>query len=204
MQGNDSGEGQVSLSFCVPDRGVTFFCVFLYDFYIANKGGLFVADWKRIKAEYIAGGISQEMLAKKHKVSYHTLRKRAAAEKWTELRAEKEQIVAEEIARACAKSQANQALRIENAADKTLALVEKALLEIEQGRAPADAKTLQRLAGTIRSLRDIRAPKSELDLEEQRARIEMLKHRATSDTQDTSLQVVIVGGTADDAEDLTG
>ena len=43
-------------------------------------------DWTRIKAEYLAGGVSQRMLAEAHGVSYKTLRERAVKEKWTELR----------------------------------------------------------------------------------------------------------------------
>ena len=43
-------------------------------------------DWKRIKAEYIAGGTSYRKLAEKYKVSFSTLRKVAAKEQWTELR----------------------------------------------------------------------------------------------------------------------
>lgn len=44
------------------------------------------ADWKKIKAEYIGGGISQRKLAEKHKVSESTLMKRAQAEHWTDER----------------------------------------------------------------------------------------------------------------------
>ncbi len=43
-------------------------------------------DWKKIKAEYIAGGTSYRKLAEKYSVSFGTLRKVAAKEKWTDLR----------------------------------------------------------------------------------------------------------------------
>ena len=43
-------------------------------------------DWKRIKAEYIAGGTSYRKLAEKYNVSFSTLRKVAAKEHWSELR----------------------------------------------------------------------------------------------------------------------
>ena len=39
-------------------------------------------DWNAIRAEYIAGGIGQRKLAKKHGVSEHTLIGRARAEEW--------------------------------------------------------------------------------------------------------------------------
>jgi DNA-binding transcriptional regulator YhcF (GntR family) len=43
-------------------------------------------DWNKLKAEYIAGGISYRKLAEKHGVSFNTLKDIAVGEKWTELR----------------------------------------------------------------------------------------------------------------------
>ena len=43
-------------------------------------------NWKKIKAEYIKGGISYPKLAEKYGIPYGTLCKRAAAEKWSEAR----------------------------------------------------------------------------------------------------------------------
>jgi hypothetical protein len=45
-----------------------------------------VADWKKIKAEYIKGGISYRKLADKHKVPFGTLTRIAGNEKWGELK----------------------------------------------------------------------------------------------------------------------
>ena len=63
-------------------------------------------NWRKIKAEYIAGGISQRALAEKYGVSRTLVMRKANKEKWTEKRAAAEtkamQIVeqktAEEIA----------------------------------------------------------------------------------------------------------
>ena len=41
-------------------------------------------NWDRIRAEYIAGSISQRKLAQKYKIPWSTLEKRAAREKWAE------------------------------------------------------------------------------------------------------------------------
>lgn len=46
------------------------------------------ADWNKIRAEYIKGGISQRKLAEKHGVSINTLIKRASREKWNSQRKE--------------------------------------------------------------------------------------------------------------------
>lgn len=45
-------------------------------------------DWLAIKTEYINGGISYRKLAEKYGVSQSTIRKRAAAEKWSETKTE--------------------------------------------------------------------------------------------------------------------
>ena len=45
-------------------------------------------DWLAIKTEYINGGISYRKLAEKYGVSQSTIRKRAATEKWADLREE--------------------------------------------------------------------------------------------------------------------
>lgn len=39
-------------------------------------------NWAKIKAEYIAGGISQRKLAAKYGIAFSTLRDRAGTEKW--------------------------------------------------------------------------------------------------------------------------
>lgn len=43
-------------------------------------------NWKKIKAEYLRGGISQQKLADKYGVPIRTLAEHARLEKWTELR----------------------------------------------------------------------------------------------------------------------
>jgi hypothetical protein len=43
-------------------------------------------SWRKIKAEYIAGGISQRALAEKYGIAWGTLRKRANLEKWNSKR----------------------------------------------------------------------------------------------------------------------
>ena len=48
-------------------------------------------NWKKIKAEYIRGGISQQKLADKYGVAYGTLKRRALLENWSASRSESEQ-----------------------------------------------------------------------------------------------------------------
>ena len=55
-------------------------------------------SWRQIKAEYIAGGISQRALSEKYRVTYATLVRRARKEKWTAKRKAAEQKAIEKIA----------------------------------------------------------------------------------------------------------
>ena len=44
------------------------------------------ADWEALRAEYVAGGVSQKALAERHGVSYAALCRRAAVEGWAKAR----------------------------------------------------------------------------------------------------------------------
>lgn len=51
---------------------------------MANKAN--APNWKKIKAEYIKGGISQQKLADKYGIPYGTLHRRVLLEGWSEKR----------------------------------------------------------------------------------------------------------------------
>ncbi|MBR1821744.1 MAG: hypothetical protein IJ769_08990 [Clostridia bacterium] len=69
-------------------------------------------NWKKIKAEYVRGGISQQKLADKYGVPYDTLHKRASKEKWTQLRAEADTKAAQKLPEKIADIQADTAARL--------------------------------------------------------------------------------------------
>lgn len=54
-------------------------------------------NWRKIKAEYIAGGISQRALAEKYNVPLSTIAKRSKKEKWTERRKAAENKAVEKV-----------------------------------------------------------------------------------------------------------
>lgn len=56
-------------------------------------------NWTKIRNDYINGGGSYADLSQKYKVSYSTLSKRAADEKWTETRESQLQTIREEMGR---------------------------------------------------------------------------------------------------------
>ena len=106
---------------------------------VAQKG---TPNWKKIKAEYVRGGISQRQLAQKYGVSFSTIERRARLEKWTDLRKEREGKATEKLIQKTADIQADTAARLyEMQSRAALALYEKMLLNIERYPNGAGTKT---------------------------------------------------------------
>ena len=92
-------------------------------------------DWKRIKAEYIAGGTSYRKLAEKYGVSFSTLRKVAAKENWTELRnkaeAKRDTKIVDSVSDKEAKKAVDKLSRVSDLTDKLLDKLEQAIKELD-------------------------------------------------------------------------
>ena len=152
-------------------------------------------DWKKLKAEYIAGGISYRKLAEKYNVSFHTLRKVAAKERWNNLRDETRAKAATKIVEIESDKQAERMRRLLTVSDKLLEAVEDAVDKFQAGELQLDKGALKSLSGTIKDIRDIQNIKSQLDIEEQKARVAILKKQAEAGNDTTSeITVVIAGG----------
>ena len=82
-------------------------------------------NWRKIKAEYIAGGISQRALAEKHGVSLPTLARRAKKEKWTAKRKAAECKAVEKVSEKTAVEVADNAVTLQRIKAKLLNRVEK-------------------------------------------------------------------------------
>lgn len=129
-----------------------------------------MADWKKIKKEYIAGGVSYKDLSEKYGVSQSTLRKTGAREHWANLRnaagTREEQKVVEAVSA--------QNARFDNAVELALEAACNYLKAPGQMR----AVDLKDVTTALKNLRDLKGIKSDIDVEEQRARIEALRARA--------------------------
>lgn len=82
-------------------------------------------DWNAIRAEYIAGGIGQRKLARKHGVSEATLVLRAKDEKWVELRDKAKNDAITKAQQKTASMAAESAATAERIRQKLLARLEK-------------------------------------------------------------------------------
>lgn len=128
-------------------------------------------DWKKLKREYIKGGISQRKLAEKYGVSYGTLRKIAEKEKWTELRAKTGAKADAEMAKNVGKAQGRAQNRIFTVAEVLLSKLEACANSMQE----IDPASLRRLVGALKDLKEIVGAKTDMDLREQEARIAKLE-----------------------------
>lgn len=148
-------------------------------------------DWNKLKREYIAGGTSYRKLAEKHKVSYNTLAKVAAKENWGNLKQETAEKITTKIVDIESDKQAERMKRLLTVSDMLLDAVEDAVSKFQAGELTLDKGALKSLSGTIKDIKDIQSIKTKLDIEEQKARIAILKKQAESDDSGKDIQVTI-------------
>lgn len=88
-------------------------------------------NWKKIKAEYIKGGISQQKLADKYGIGVSTLKRRAKVEGWTNARAECDTKTGLKMVQIIADQQADYYSKMQDIFDQSgLAAVKKLLQQI--------------------------------------------------------------------------
>ena len=82
-------------------------------------------NWRKIKAEYIAGGISQRALAEKYGISQATVERRAKKEQWTAKRKAAEGKAIEKVSEKKAEVVADNAVVLERIKGKLLNRLEQ-------------------------------------------------------------------------------
>ena len=88
-------------------------------------------DWKRIKAEYIAGGTSYRKLAEKYCVSFNTLKTHAVEEQWFKLRQQKDEKATTKTLEILSDKSADKMTRVLDITDKLLNKLEQAVDELD-------------------------------------------------------------------------
>lgn len=144
-------------------------------------------NWKKIKAEYIRGGTSYRKLAEKYGVSFSTIQKVAAKEKWNSSRKKCEDIVEEKIVDSIAEENASKALKIYDVADK---LLEKIMFNLENSDV-LGSQEVKHYTSALKDIKDIKGVKSDIDLKEQNARIDKLRKEAEDEQTDTAIEVTM-------------
>ena len=156
-----------------------------------GERGIFVGciDWKRIKAEYIAGGTSYRKLAEKHGVKLFALRSAAERENWVELKAQTQLKTNTKLTETVSQKEAKKAVDIIDVADKLLLKLSDLMDNMI-----IDTQSFKQLTSALKDLKDIKGYKSAIDLKEQEARIRNLEKQAEADeTKDTKVIVQLEG-----------
>lgn len=178
-----------------------------------------MADWQSIKTEYITTDTSYRKLAQKYGVRYATLQARAKEEKWTELRDQHRTRTVSKTLSKISDKQSDKLARIEGITDKLLMKLEQAVDEldleiikrktkVDDGLTETTTETMEAVEGGIvdraglrhltaalKDLKEIQMLKSELDRQEQEARIEKLRADAqqrNNDDDDDETGVVLM------------
>lgn len=150
-----------------------------------------MADWQAIKTEYITTDTSYRKLAQKYGVTYSVIGAKARDEGWVEQREQYRNKTITKTVEKISQQEANRAARIHSVADKLLNKIEAM---VESGR-PLDTKGIRALTAAVKDLKEIQAVKSELDRQEQEARIANLRKLADKDEDKAeAIEVVFMAG----------
>lgn len=173
-----------------------------------------MADWEKIKAEYITGNLSYHCLSRKYGLAERTVERRAGKEGWVAERKKYRQKVLKKSLSQMEEKKTGEIVRIGQLADRALKKLEKAIEEVdldiichreeekEDGRCHVkkyqeaspggivDERKLKRLTAAMRDLRAIQGVQSELDRMEQESRIALMQKKTRE--SDSQQQVVLV------------
>lgn len=172
-----------------------------------------MADWVRIRTEYITTDTSYRKLAAKYGISLSVLGDRASREKWQNQREQHRANVLSKSVDKITDVQVARMLRIMDLADKLLDKLEKAIDELDIYMATYRVKTrvrnteecveheecveykvptkglvniagLRQLVSALKDLKAITGVISDLERQEREARIEALRRKSGSDDED--------------------
>lgn len=188
-----------------------------------------VIDWITIKTEYITTLTSYRKLADKHGVHFRAISERAKAEGWVKARATYREGLVTKAVQKAEERQSDKLSRIDQAADRLMSKLEKAIdeldlviatkktkvkdIEYNNGERPdkptreviveeevvetvsvmVDRAGLRMITAALRDLKEVKMVRSELDRQEQEARIANLRRQAESEEKDSDTKLEIVG-----------
>lgn len=151
-----------------------------------------MADWQKIKTEYITTDTSYRKLAQKYGVNYRTICVRSKQEGWIEQREQHTNKTTTNILNAVSKKQVDRAANLISVADKLLAKV-NSLLETN-AEVLNDTQSMKHISGVLKDIKEIQMIRSDADMREQEARIAKLRKEAQEEDQaNKEIKVTIDG-----------
>ena len=154
-----------------------------------------MADWNKIKTEYLTSDTSYRKLAQKYGVNATTIAKKASKEDWVSQRQQQANRTLSKTLTAVSNRQVNRAARLQKVADKLLNKIEAAVDDYNMGALLVDRQSLRQITGALKDIKDIQMIRSEADLREQEARIaKLLKEAEREDSGPNKVVIQIEGG----------
>ncbi len=152
-----------------------------------------MADWQKIKTEYITTDTSYRKLAQKYGVNYRTICVRSQQEGWIEQREQHINKTTTKTLNAISDKQVDRAANLISAADQLLAKV-KSLLETN-AEVLADTQSMKHISGVLKDIKEVQMIRSDADMREQEARIANLRKQAEKEeNQNRDVTITIAGG----------
>ncbi len=155
-----------------------------------------MADWEKIKAEYLTTEISIRDLAQKHGVHYTTIAKKASKEEWQTQRQQQANKTLTKMLAADTKQKVDRATRLKTVADKLLDKVEVLVAQDDY----LSAAAIKNLSDALKNIKEAQMIRTQEDIEEQKARITKLQNEATKVESDKSITIKLEGGLSDYAQ----
>lgn len=157
------------------------------------------ARWAEARQEYITSPLlSYREISEKYGFSERSIERRAASEKWVAKRKKFGEQVTERAEKKRAAAAARKAARKRaSTLDVTDELLSEivSLLNVAKEGDGLCARDIKAIASALKDINEVRGVKSDIDLEEQRARIDKLKKDADRDSDDAKqITVRIEGG----------
>ena len=151
-----------------------------------------MADWQKIKTEYITTDTSYRKLADKYGMSYRAVADKGNSEGWVEMRNQYQIKTTSEIVEAVGKKEVSRAEKLQRAADMLLGKV-VALVEASDPM-EMDTQAMKHISGVLKDIKEIQMIRSDADMREQEARIANLRKQAEKEETNRDVTITIEGG----------
>ena len=138
-----------------------------------------MADWQKIKTEYITTDTSYRKLAQKYGLDQATIAQRGKKEDWVGIRKQKASETQAKIIDAVEDRKVDRATRLQSVADKLLDRVE-ALVETGDF-VLMNSQSMKHISGVLKDIKEIQMIRSDADMREQEARIKNLQRQAEAE-----------------------
>lgn len=148
-----------------------------------------MVDWMSIKTEYITTNTSYRKLGEKYNVHYKLIAQKGKDEGWVEARSQFKDKTFTDTIDAISSDKVNRIVQLQDVTYKALQKIDKVLDAVTPEETPA--KSLKALTSALKDIMDVLGIKSDLDKQEQQARIDNLRKQADK-TEDTVNELTVV------------